>query len=301
MNIKTIFLASTLALPLTFLEVSAAGNSDKLKDTLIDKTIQKFEDGFNSLFTNTELTIEGRTGADPNFTLLTINPISENKDEGDLAFFQGSIIRQNNRDTINLGIGYRQLSDDEKWIYGVNAFHDYESTYEHSRMSVGAELRSSVFEINANKYFATSGAQTGKDANTERALDGYELEVGGQVPYIPSAKLFVKNWKWDGYQTTDTKGNTYSLQINAPIVPNITLEAGTKDFDTGTDVDFVNLTYKIGLGGAQSEKDKIVQSLIADQAFNTRSMKDKMLDKVRRKNQIVIQSNLRVSVQVSGI
>ena len=295
MQYKSIFLATLIVMPLTFLEVSAAGNSDKLKDTIIDKTIQKFEDGFNSLFTNTELTIEGRTGADPNFTLLTINPISENSTEGDLTFFQGSIIRQNNRNTINLGIGYRQLSDDEKWIYGVNAFHDYESTYEHSRMSVGAEIRSSVFEINANKYFATSGAKTGKDGNTERALDGYEVELGGQVPYIPSAKIFVKNWKWEGYQVADTKGNTYSLQINAPIAPNITLEAGTKDFDTGTDVDFVNLTYKIGLGEGQSEKDKIVQSLISNQAFNTRSMKDKMLEKVRRKNQIVIQTNFKAS------
>src|SRR6056300_1402539 len=269
MNYKNIFLVTLVAVPLTVLEVSAAGNSDKLKDTIIDKTIQKFEDGFNSLFTNTELAIEGRTGSDPNFTLLTVNPITEDEAEGNLTFFQGSIIRQNNRDTINLGIGYRQLSDDEKWIYGINAFHDYENTYEHSRWSVGAELRSSAFEINANKYFAISGAKTGKNGNTERALDGYEIE--------------------------DTKGNTYSLQINAPIAPNITLEAGTKDFDTGTDVDFVNLTYKIGLGGGKSQQDEMVQSLIADQAFNTTSMKDKMLEKVRRKNQIVIQTGFTAS------
>ena len=57
MNMKSIFLTSFLALPITFLEVGAAGNTDQLKDTIIDKTIQKFEDGFNSLFTNTELTI----------------------------------------------------------------------------------------------------------------------------------------------------------------------------------------------------------------------------------------------------
>ena len=296
MKIKSILLTSLVAIPLTILEVSAAGNAtDRLKDTVIDKTIQAFENGFNSLFTNTELTIEGRTAADPNFTLLTINPISENNDKGDLTFFQGSIIRQNNRNTINLGIGYRQLTDDEKWIYGVNAFHDYETTYEHSRMSIGAEFRSSAFEVNANKYFATSGAKTGRDGNTERALDGYEIEVGGQVPYIPSAKLFVKNWKWDGYQAADTKGNTYSLQINAPVAPNVTLEAGTKDFDTGTDIDFVNLTYKFGLGGGPTEKDAIVQDLIADQAFNNTSMKKKMLDKVRRKNQIVIQTNFTAS------
>ena len=34
-----------VAIPLTFLEVSAAGNTDRLKDTVIDKTIEKFEDG----------------------------------------------------------------------------------------------------------------------------------------------------------------------------------------------------------------------------------------------------------------
>ena len=53
MNFKNIFLATLVAMPLTFLEVSAAGNaSDKLRDTVIDKTIQAFEDGFNSLFEN---------------------------------------------------------------------------------------------------------------------------------------------------------------------------------------------------------------------------------------------------------
>ena len=291
-----LLLASLIIIPMTILDVSAAGNStDELKSTVMDKTLQVFEDGFNSLFSNTELTIEGRTKSDPNFTLLTIQPISESEDKKDLTFFQGSILRQNNRDTINLGVGYRQLSDDEKWIYGVNAFHDYDNTYEHSRMSLGAELRSSAFEINANKYFATSGAKTGKDGNTERALDGYELEVGGQVPYIPSAKVFVKNWKWDGYQTSDTKGNTYSLQINAPIAPNVTLEAGRKDFDSQTDIDFVNLTYRLKLGNGSTDQDVVVSSIIADQAFNNTSMKKKMLDKVRRKNQIVIQTGFTAS------
>ena len=288
-----IFLLSCLfVVPISVLEVTAADNgTKKIKDTVVDKSIQLFENGFNSLFSNTELKIEGRTASDPNFSLLTINPISESDDKKNLTFFQGSIIRQNNRDTINLGIGYRQLTDDEKWIYGVNAFHDYEATYEHRRMSVGAELRSSVFEVNINKYFATSGALTGKDGNTERALDGQEIEIGGQIPYIPSAKIFVKNWMWEGYQTSDTKGNTYSLQINAPIAPNITLEAGTKDYDSQTDVDFVNLTYKLSLGGGSSEQDGMVKDLIADQAFNNTSMKKKMLDKVRRKNTIVIQTN----------
>ena len=57
----------------------------------------------------------------------------------------------------------------------------------------------------------------------------------------------------------------------------------------------MNLTYKIGLGGGKSQQDELVQNLIAEQAFNTTSMKVKMLDKVRRKNQIVIQTGFTAS------
>ena len=53
MKFNNILLVSIVTIPLTFLEVSASGNTDRLKDTIIDKTIQKFEEVFNSLFTNT--------------------------------------------------------------------------------------------------------------------------------------------------------------------------------------------------------------------------------------------------------
>ena len=39
----------------------------------------------------------------------------------------------------------------------------------------------------------------------------------------------------------------------------------------------------------------MAKDLIADQAFNNTSMKKKMLDKVRRKNTIVIQTNFTAS------
>ena len=58
------------------------------------------------------------------------------------------------------------------------------------------------------------------------------------------------------------------------------------------------VSFKLSSGEeivARLEKEKIVESLIADQAFNTTSMKDKMLEKVRRKNQIVIQTGFVAS------
>ena len=51
----------------------------------------------------------------------------------------------------------------------------------------------------------------------------------------------------------------------------------------------------LGFGGDTSQQDDPIPSLIADQAFNNTSMKDKMLEKVRRKNQIVIQTNFTAS------
>jgi hypothetical protein len=39
----------------------------------------------------------------------------------------------------------------------------------------------------------------------------------------------------------------------------------------------------------------MIKDLIADQAFSNTSMKKRMLDKVRRKNQIVIQTNFSAS------
>ena len=87
MKYKKILIASLIALPFTVLDVTAADNStQKIKDTVVDKTIKLFENDFNSMFPNTELTIEGRTASDPNFTLLTINPISESDDKKDLTF-----------------------------------------------------------------------------------------------------------------------------------------------------------------------------------------------------------------------
>ena len=47
MKLKNIFLISLIAMPLTFLEVSAAGNTDRLKDTIIDKTIGDMGFGYD--------------------------------------------------------------------------------------------------------------------------------------------------------------------------------------------------------------------------------------------------------------
>jgi adhesin/invasin len=41
-------------------------------------------------------------------------------------------------------------------MLGVNAFYDHEFPYDHGRYSIGLEARSTVGEVNANMYQATT-------------------------------------------------------------------------------------------------------------------------------------------------
>ncbi|ADE38377.1 inverse autotransporter beta domain-containing protein [Candidatus Puniceispirillum marinum] len=268
-----------------------------LKNEVLQKTFRSLETGFSNMFdnadANNELTIEGADSSKPSFTISTVRALGGGLSNGKLDFFQGSFLAKKNRDTVNLGVGRRFLSDDESWMYGINVFYDHEIKFGHQRASIGGEMKNAAFEITANKYVAISGWEKGLNGTQEHALGGYEIEIGGQVPYIPTARIFAKSWNWDGKKGADTKGKTYSLQLAAPIMPNMMLEAGRKDLDNAKDIDFVNVTYKFKLG----EIDKVINDapFIADEAFASTSMKAHLLDKVRRKNQIVVESGFSSS------
>jgi len=183
-------------------------------------------------------------------------------------------------------LGYRRLSDDEKWLSGINLFYDHEFPYDHRRASIGAELKSSLVEFNANKYYGLSNALTGENGVQETALGGFEVELGAQVPYIPGTKFYAKQFKWDGEDGgADLKGKTYSLDIGREILTNTSLEAGIHDYDgTKASEKFAKLTYHFG------KQSKPAKPFISTVAFeNLKSMKDKRLDKVRRTNTIVKQ------------
>jgi len=46
-------------------------------------------------------------------------------------------------------------------------------------------LKASAFELTANSYKALTKWKKGKSGNQERALDGHDIELGAQIPYMP--------------------------------------------------------------------------------------------------------------------
>ena len=287
-RLKTTIVSALLTTTIGF-NVSA-NELDNVKNTVIDKakslTNNFVETSLESMLDRTEVTVEGFEGSKPTFSILTTQPITESEDLKHTTFWQGSVFVNDDRETLNLGLGYRRLSDDEKWLSGINLFYDHEFPYDHRRASIGAELKSSVFELNANKYYALSNALTGENGIQETALGGFEFELGAQVPYIPGTKFFAKQFKWNGEDGgSDLKGKTYSLNIGRDILSNTTLEAGIHDYDgSKASEKFAKLTYHFG------KQSKSVQPFISTTAFeNLKSMKDNRLDKVRRTNTIVKQ------------
>jgi len=266
-----------LILILTFF-IFNASNADvlKIKDNFFS-SIESFLDGN---FDDTDFSIKSTEGLKPKIGILTFKPLNDT-DDG-LTFFQGSFFTHDgDRETLNLGFGKRILSNDESFLFGLNTFYDHELDYDHQRVSIGGEIKSSIFELSTNHYFGISGEQTGKNNIKEEVADGYDLEIGAHVPYIPTAKMYAKIFEYDIPGGLDFEGIEYSSNIGIPN-SGMNFEVGYKDYGNNgyDDQWFFNLTFSLSKMNPNT-------SFVSDKAFERVSMKGKKYEKVRRENLIV--------------
>ena len=255
---------------------TSSADTSKLKDNFFS-SIENFLDGN---FKDTDFSIKSKEGNKPEIGILTFKPLNDT-DNG-LTFFQGSFFTHDgDRETLNLGFGKRILSDDESFLFGLNAFYDHELDYDHQRASIGIEIKSSILELNTNHYFAISNEVTGKNGVKETVADGYDLEIGAHIPYIPTAKFYTKYFEYEIPGGSDFEGLEYSSRIGIPNT-GMNIETGFIDYGNNSYEDqwFFKLTYNL----SKMNADK---SFISDEAFERVSMKDKKYDKVRRENIIV--------------
>ena len=283
---------------------SDAAGSANPEQALVDGVVKKSVDKAaistagaidNSMaHSKTDISITGIKSKKTRYAITNVKGFEPSDNGHAQTFMQSSLTNANSRAVLNLGLGRRYLSDDESVITGFNVFLDYDPKYGHQRASIGAELKASAFELTANSYKALTKWKKGKSSNQERALDGHDIELGAQIPYMPAAKLYVKNWKWKGVDgNADTKGNTYSIAFSH-LVDNVQIELGRRDYDgVAVDENFGQLTYSVPMGAAPTQSSK---PLFSSEIFESKSMKDNMLDKVRRNNAIVIQTEFAAGI-----
>ena len=214
------------------------------------------------------------------FRASIISSLSEN----DKTYWlnQTNISDHNDRQTLNIGFIYRNLSSDNKWVSGVNFFYDHEFPKNHQRASVGLEIKSSPIEINSNYYQRISGNKT-VGTDTERAMDGVDAEIGLQVPYMPSSKLFFTGYEWDGVDYDVKSGNKISLRVRPTAA--LEIEVGAEDNDRQSDYKATaKITFTKTFGDSPERNSGLY---ISDKMFEYQDMSGEVYEKVRRQNRIV--------------
>ena len=173
------------------------------------------------------------------FRVLTMFELSGNDNKKSLS--QISFSSYDDRETLNLGLVWRNINNAQTLIYGYNLFYDTEINTGHSRLGFGLELKSSVYDVNLNFYEALSNKHDVNGAK-EEAADGYDLEVAMYLPYLPWAKVYYKGYEWDSSVYDVKHGESLSMHLQP--TSRIALEFGRqRDNTMSTGLSFI----KIGL------------------------------------------------------
>ena len=235
----------------------------------------------------TDVSIQVHEEDNPDIEILTNRSLDKTDDSN--RFIQMSLHTQdtNNKDRLitNLGYGYRELSDDNSFMYGANAFIDIESEG-HMRASLGLEAKGKILDLNANFYEAISGTEN-IDGMDEEVLSGYQFNLTTQMPYMPWSTLNIQNYYFENIKASnDTEGNKISLEMN--LTPTLQFDI-SQDFSDTTGVDD-ETDFKLSLRYPPTEnKPNLQDGFISNIAFEKANMKDKLVQKVRRDNNLTVE------------
>ena len=245
---------------------------------------------------DTEVQISTRENSKPEFSIMTVMPISVHPGK-DAWFVQLQLnntqIRSVNRYTTNVGLGYRSLSANKNTMIGGNVFIDYDAKG-NSRYSLGFEFRTAVFDILINHYEAISGQKTVGDFK-ERALNGNDMSINGQVPYLPWAKINLTHYEWKKVNNSkNSKGDKLSFELL--LTPSVVLEFGVDDNNIQKKDNFAKIAFVY----PPREGPSASTDFVSDEAFPDGDMSSQLLSKVKRSNKITLESE-GVGVTISRL
>ena len=236
---------------------------------------------------DTEVSIDLRENYSPDFSILMVRELSSDTNEN--TFTQLSLFNtekdSTDRFVANIGLGKRFLSDDKSSMTGVNAFLDYDDEG-NLRTSIGLEVRGAVLDFAFNNYFGID------DASGEKVLDGYDMRLASQIPYLHWADVFVNSYSWDGESRDDVKGLVYGSELS--LSPSVNFEIAYDDKDKAglEDEYYVKLMFVHPPRNTASLADGISSEMWRSKT----DMSDQMLTKVQRNNKIMVEFNGSASI-----
>ena len=287
---KLIFI-TCLSLFTTF---AYADTSNDIINKLSDKVSSFVE---NTLGGDTEFSLEFPENDEVELELLKFKELdsSENQNSFSQLSLHTQEVNDDTRFILNLGYGQRYISSDKSMITGINAFVDYD-TEGHARTSLGVEAKAPILELTGNYYLGLSGVEK-IDGTNEKVLDGYELNLSSQLPFMPWTRINIQNYDFEKDKASDnTGGNLVSLEMN--LSPSIQFEASRNFIDTNGVED--ENSFKIMYYNPPRNKTSLQDGFLSASAFEKGDVEAKMKDKVRRRNAMTIEVQGAVVLTCSG-
>ena len=268
----------------------SASNAD-VKGQALSKISEKISEYTIGLIPGegvTEVSVEVREEDNPDFEILGVRDILSKENSN--LFTQFSLhnneVNGDNRYIGNLGLGYRFLNSDKSMLFGINSFYDRDIQENHSRISLGLEAKASVLDFTFNQYQKTTDQKI-IDGTKEQVLSGNEYNLSSQVPYMPWTTFNFQGYRWENEKAVnDTKGNVYSLEM--ALNPSLQFDI-SRDVSSVGGVDDVDIAKISFVYPPRENKPTLQDGLVSNVAFVKENMEDKLKEKVRRNNNLVVE------------
>jgi len=232
----------------------------------------------------TTLSFQFQEGWKPLYSAETIQPLGHyDHTSRDVWFTQQRISRASDTGTtINVGVGYRRISKDDRRLYGAHLFYDHRFLNRHNRLSAGLEYMSGESEFRFNWYGSASDERV-LDANLhtlERVSNGYTLEYGKTFKNARWARVYVEGYHWNQDRQADKNGLRIGSEMQ--LTPRVSVDMGYNKPEHSSGGAYGKITFR--LAGAPMAwyggKHRLEQSA---------TVRDKMLNIVRRTNTVFVE------------
>ena len=232
----------------------------------------------------TTLSFQFQEGWKPLYSAETIQPLGHyDKTSRDVWFTQQRISRASDTGTtLNVGVGYRRISKDDRRLYGAHLFYDHRFLNRHDRLSAGLEYMSGESEFRFNWYGSASDERV-LDANLhtlERVSNGYTLEYGKTFKNARWARVYVEGYHWNQDRQADKNGLRIGSEMQ--LTPRVSVDMGYNKPEHSSGGAYGKITFR--LAGAPMAwyggKHRLEQSA---------TVRDKMLNLVRRTNTVFVE------------
>lgn len=232
----------------------------------------------------TTLNFQFQEGWKPLYSVETVQPLGHYDDKSrDVWFTQQRISRASDiGTTLNVGVGYRRISKDDRRLYGAHLFYDHRFLRHHDRFSGGLEYMSGESEFRFNWYGSASDERV-LDANLhtlERVANGYTLEYGKTFKNARWARVYVEGYHWNQERQADKNGLRVGSELQ--LTPRVSVDMGYNKPEHNSGGAYGKITFRLAgspvawYGGKHSVEGAM-------------SVRSKMLSLVRRHNTIWVE------------